>query len=593
MIYDMFKIFYLKIIRFLKMKNKEKMIILKKKFLFLLKSLLNKLKIQPILIKRYGAYFYLFNDEISDGIFCGSYEADELRMLLNLIKIHKEKNVIFLDIGANLGFYSIILGKLFEKNGLNYTVISIEPSPREFDRLKKNIEVNNLKNVILKDIAISDFNGKSKFFITKNKTGLSSLEKPEEDQSLQILVKTMKLDDFLKEIKIEKVDIMKIDVEGAELKVLKGGAETLKKYKPLLMIEVSDKRTWKFNYKAQDILNFLKNNGYKFFIIKNSYLKDLEEKNFYDDNVFAIPDEKIEDYFYLLEEPPSFITFVTTPKPFKDFIKIIQYNSIKSWLLLKPKPEIILVGDEYGVKDVVHDFGLKNISEIKRNQYGTPLINDIFEKVQNLSTHNIICYLNTDIILNQKFIDVIVNIIREIKLKFSDKQFLIIGRRTDLKIDNLIDFDKNWEEEIFKRARKEGKLLLSGIDFFVFEKGFLKNLPPFNLVFKALKEKAIVVDITDEVMVIHQSHGYQHHPFGEKMAGKGPEEIENMNYAREVPHRYQIFDATYKFYKGKLKLNLIGKFHIKSSFYRLLDFTRPIREKLFLTKSKIKKLIKQ
>jgi len=291
----MFKNFYLKIIRFLKMKNKEKVIILKKKFLFLLKRILNKFNIQRILIKRYGAYFYLFNDEISDGIFCGSYEADELRMLLNLININK--NINFLDIGANLGFYSIILGKFLEKSASNYRVISIEPSPREFDRLKKNLEVNNLKNVILSNIALSDLNDRLNFFIASNKTGHSSLEKPEEDSSSQIIVNTMKLDDFLKKIKIEKVDIMKIDVEGAELKVLNGGAETFKKYKPLLMIEVSDKRTLKFNYKAQDILNFLKNFGYKFFIIKKGYLTNLEGKNLYDDNVFAIPEEKIEDYF--------------------------------------------------------------------------------------------------------------------------------------------------------------------------------------------------------------------------------------------------------------------------------------------------------
>ena len=71
------------------------------------------------------------------------------------------------------------------------------------------------------------------------------------------------------------------------------------------------------------------------------------------------------------------ISIFTVPKPFIGKIGIIQHNAITSWTLLKPKPEIILFGDEIGTAAIAHDLGLNHVPDIECNTYGTPLLDSV------------------------------------------------------------------------------------------------------------------------------------------------------------------------------------------------------------------------
>ena len=97
------------------------------------------------------------------------------------------------------------------------------------------------------------------------------------------------------------------------------------------------------------------------------------------------------------------ITLFACPKLFHGHINIIQRNAIKSWTLLKPKPEIILLGIDKEVAEVCEEFGLIYIAGIDRNEYGTPLVNSIFQVAQERATYPIVCYINSDIILMSEF----------------------------------------------------------------------------------------------------------------------------------------------------------------------------------------------
>ena len=139
------------------------------------------------------------------------------------------------------------------------------------------------------------------------------------------------------------------------------------------------------------------------------------------------------------------MTIFTIPKPFTNsHINIIQRNAIKSWTLLKPTCEIILLGDDDGVAEIAKEFNLKHIPNVKCNEFGTPLLNSAFELAKQASKNDLLTYINSDIILLSNFI----NIVKYLP----DKEFLITGARWDIDIKNLIDYNNlNWEEQLTKK----------------------------------------------------------------------------------------------------------------------------------------------
>jgi diadenosine tetraphosphate (Ap4A) HIT family hydrolase len=170
------------------------------------------------------------------------------------------------------------------------------------------------------------------------------------------------------------------------------------------------------------------------------------------------------------------LTIFACPKPFTNpHIAIIQRNAIISWTLLRPRTEIILFGDEEGTAEICQELGLRHLREIVRNEFGTPVLNDIFEKAQQLANYEVLCYVNADIILMSDLIHAINQISQW------QKSFLMVGQRWDLDMRELLDFSKNdWEEHLRVLAMHFGnKRLPNLIDYFVFPKGLFTDIPPF------------------------------------------------------------------------------------------------------------------
>ena len=84
------------------------------------------------------------------------------------------------------------------------------------------------------------------------------------------------------------------------------------------------------------------------------------------------------------------ITIFTTCKPFRDHIDIIQKNAISSWRKLKPECEIILFDNSEGSAEAANELGVKHVPEVKKNEYGTPLISDMFERAQQLAKNKVL-----------------------------------------------------------------------------------------------------------------------------------------------------------------------------------------------------------
>ncbi|HKN74644.1 MAG TPA: hypothetical protein VJW94_05675 [Candidatus Acidoferrum sp.] len=246
--------------------------------------------------------------------------------------------------------------------------------------------------------------------------------------------------------------------------------------------------------------------------------------------------------------PP--ITILATPKPFKGHIGIIQRNAITSWTKLEPRPEIILFGTEEGAAEFARELGLVHIAEVARNRHGTPLLGDIFAKAERHASHDLLAYVNADILLPAEFTA------GAEKVRRTFAKFLAVGRRTNLEVREPLEFGEGWEEKLKERMRREGQLEShTGIDFFVFPRGTYEEVPPLAIgrvwfdqwcIKYARKKRLPVVDLTRFASIAHQLHDYNHVAGGRELGTYGGVEAEeNMGYYGERPHRYTILSATH------------------------------------------------
>ena len=222
------------------------------------------------------------------------------------------------------------------------------------------------------------------------------------------------------------------------------------------------------------------------------------------------------------------VTIFCLPKAFAGPFDLIQRNAIHSWLQLEPRPEIIVMGDDPGVRDFAVEAGLRYIAEVEKNEYGTPLVNRLFEKAEASAAHDLLVYVNADIILTGDFLPGLY------KVQDSFESFLMIGRRWDMEIDEPIDFtQRDWEKKLRKQLTWKADLhSVNGIDCFAFSRGLWSDIPPFAigrtawdnwLVYDPIHRQVPVIDATEAVTLIHQGHDYSHAPGGQEAVWHGPE----------------------------------------------------------------------
>ncbi|MGE5478800.1 MAG: FkbM family methyltransferase [Chloroflexota bacterium] len=179
----------------------------------------------------------------------------EISTELALRKIVKQDDVV-IDIGANVGYLSLILSKLTGPAG---KVFAFEPEPNNFKAFIKNIDLNGFTNIIPSQSAISDIKGVLKLFLASgNNRGMHSTIFDEKTLSADFVeTPSLPLDDFVQENDLKKLDLVKIDVEGAELQVLKGMNKTLNTLRPKIIIELNDDAQKANNYSNTQLIKYI------------------------------------------------------------------------------------------------------------------------------------------------------------------------------------------------------------------------------------------------------------------------------------------------------------------------------------------------
>lgn len=223
---------------------------------------LNLLKYFLLSLPARAGFKYYYNNEISCRIkdikFIFQTSSSELysskeilidRMYEQLPEFDVKNQNVIIDIGANIGLYSLLAAK----SNRNCKVFSFEPNPDTYKRFEYNIRLNNIENIYPYKLAVSDFNGLSYFKKSKN-TWVSKITDSKDMETIE--VDTITLDEIIKDNSIEIIDLLKIDVEGSELNVIKGSTNTIKIVKKIIL-EYHSKELQK------NCLDILDENGFR------------------------------------------------------------------------------------------------------------------------------------------------------------------------------------------------------------------------------------------------------------------------------------------------------------------------------------------
>jgi hypothetical protein len=296
------------------------------------------------------------------------------------------------------------------------------------------------------------------------------------------------------------------------------------------------------------------------------------------------------------------LTLFTTAKPFRGHVGIIQRNALQSWKALHPGIEIILFDGNEGAAEAAQEFGLRHEPHVERNEWGTKRLDYLFARAQAIARHEILCYINCDIILMQDFWRAIE------RVRAMHREFLMVGRRWDTDITAPLAFaHPGWQEDLRSLALRCGrKCTAEWIDYFAFSRGLYgPDMPPFVLrvfwdnwlVWKALDSGKPVIDASRAVMAVHQNHDYSYHPQGKAGIWSGEEAGLNGQLAGGWRHLRTIADATAVLPPEKLKPNALRHWSAAKRYARqagrvlyydvwhpiwfaLLNLTRPLRRSL-------------
>jgi len=192
--------------------------------------------------------------------FNGNFEPVETEIVKKEIK----ENDIILDVGANIGYYSLIFAQLIGKSGKVY---SFEPDPTNFEILKKNILVNKHENVILENKAVSNKEGNLKLYLSTENNGMHRIY-PSKWCKESIDINSIKIDNYFN--KNQKIDFIKLDIEGAEYDALLGMESIIQNNENIVIfIEFVPTSLEEHGTNPEKVIDFFINHKFKIFKINN------------------------------------------------------------------------------------------------------------------------------------------------------------------------------------------------------------------------------------------------------------------------------------------------------------------------------------
>ena len=209
------------------------------------------------LIRNGISYILDISDTVDHFIYFGFVDTAFDRIMSYV----KQDDVIF-DVGANIGRFTLVFASLAKRG----KIISYEPDPDSFSALKSNVEINKFANVKLINKALGDSQGNLNLFkVNPHNSGMNRIGLFDISEFDSIAISVDTLDKELEHLNLERLDIIKIDVEGFEHKILLGAENTIKRFRPILFIELVDENLTDNDSSPDEVITWIKNQNYELF----------------------------------------------------------------------------------------------------------------------------------------------------------------------------------------------------------------------------------------------------------------------------------------------------------------------------------------
>lgn len=212
----------------------------------------------------------------------GYYEGEWLKYIKGL-----NLGGTFLDIGAHIGIHSLFLSSKFDK------IYAFEPERKNFAKLKNHIKLNSIKNVISVKCALSDYKGFARLYTHKTENCGHSLLINYHAKFQRVRIDT--LDNFVRQKRVKDIKLIKIDVEGSEINVLRGSRKVIDKFHPLIFLELNKPVLENIGSSVQEIYSFLSSRCYNCFRLVRGRLRKLGstalDKVYYENVLFVYKKE--------------------------------------------------------------------------------------------------------------------------------------------------------------------------------------------------------------------------------------------------------------------------------------------------------------
>jgi FkbM family methyltransferase len=221
---------------------------------------------------------------VDHAIFFGVPKEKGLENLLSLAKVD---SVVF-DVGANIGFLTL----RFASACTNGFVYSFEPGRKNFARLQKNLALNSLLNIKAFQMALGErTESKQLYEMYSFNTGANRILNTSVEKKVSETVSVSSLDDVVASLNLDRLDILKIDVEGYELFVLRGGQKTIERFMPILFVELADDNLKHHNLSSRDVIQFILKMNYSIVDARTVKPLDVNTDKFHID-ILCFPNQK-------------------------------------------------------------------------------------------------------------------------------------------------------------------------------------------------------------------------------------------------------------------------------------------------------------
>lgn len=190
----------------------------------------------------------------------GRYEPNEMHAVASTLR----PGMCFVDVGANAGLFTLLAAAAVGPSG---AVHAFEPSPRERAHLQSNIELNSLKNVHVYPVALGSAAQTASLSVSdrehpgQNTLGGFSYRETSQAYSIEVSVET--LDQVVERESVNRIDLMKIDVEGSETAVIRGASAALRRFRPVIIAEANETALSQMGSNTNELLDLIRSQGYE------------------------------------------------------------------------------------------------------------------------------------------------------------------------------------------------------------------------------------------------------------------------------------------------------------------------------------------